>query len=157
MTDPLAAYNERHGVEALNSLTVNNEDMAEALTGYLTDRIRGKVVVEIGGGTGLLALHLGQVARRVYCIEANPMWTTFFVAQLYHHKPKHVSFLFGAAAEFAGQIRGDVALFCTHSDVSGMATAAALFAPVVIDVYGEMIERSPELFDPLASQLRAAT
>ncbi len=105
-------------------------------------------------GLGLLALHLGLYAKRVYCIEANPIWASCLLAALLAQKPKHVSYLFGAADEFAGQIHGDVALFCTHSGVESLRTAASLFAPVIIDMYGELIAAAPDQFDALARTLR---
>ena len=51
-------------------------------------------------------------------------------------------------------IKADVALFCTHSGVRSMRTAAALFAPEVIDVYGEIIAENPEKFDANAVAMR---
>jgi hypothetical protein len=69
-------------------------------------------------------------------------------------KPKHVSFLFGAADEFVGCIRADVAVICTYSDVEGMKLIGKQFAPVVIDVYGDLIAANPDAFDPDARQAR---
>jgi hypothetical protein len=153
-SEALMEYSARHGVDSAGVLTVTDDETAAMIASYLEPRITGKTVIEIGGGIGLLSLHLGLIARRVYCIEANPLWTSCFIAALLAAKPKHVSYLFGAADEFAGQIRGDVALFCTHSGVSSMHTIAAQFAPMVIDVYGEIIAGAPEEFDALARHLR---
>jgi hypothetical protein len=99
-------------------------------------------------------MHLGLIAKRVYCIEANPMWSWVFANVLLEKKPKNVSFLFGAADEFYGDIRGDVALFCTHSDVAGLRAIGARFAPEVIDLYGELIATNPKAFDLTARTLR---
>ncbi len=151
------AYSRRHGIASAAVLTVYNDETAATIAEHLAPRIAGKVVVEIGGGLGLLALHLGDHAKRVYCIEANPAWATAFLSALYTVKPKNVSYLFGAADEFAGVLRADVALFCTHSGVASMRAAAAMFAPEVIDVYGELIAANPSAFDPLASALRAVS
>lgn len=150
------AYSERHNIGSAAVLTVLDDNHATLIAERLRPRIEGKTVVEIGGGIGLLAMHLGHVAKRVYCIEANPMWSWTFAEVLLHAKPKNVSFLFGAADEFLGCVRGDVAIYCTHSDVKGMGLVAAQFAPVVIDVYGELIAESPEHFDATARALRAA-
>lgn len=147
-------YAERHGIAAAPFLTVIDDATAAAIVDLLAPRIEGKTVVEIGGGIGLLALHLGMVARRVYCFEANPMWSFSFTQVLLAQKPKNVSYIFGTADEMIGQIKGDVALFCSHSDISGMTLVASQFAPTVIDVYGEMIEANPDAFDPLAQELR---
>lgn len=148
------AYSERHGINSAAVLTVLDDNHAMLIAERLRPRVEGKTVVEIGGGIGLLSLHLGHVAKRVYCIEANPMWSWVFAGVLLDKKPRNVSYLFGAADEFLGCIRGDVAVYCTHSDTKGMALVGAQFAPVVIDVYGELIAEAPEHFDPLARQLR---
>lgn len=148
------AYTERHGISAQSVLTVTDDELADSIAEHLGPRIEGKTVVEIGGGIGLLACHMGYLAKRVYCIEANPMWSWIFTAQLYRTKPKNVSFLFGAADEFVGCIKADVAVFCTHSGVDQMRLVAGQFAREVIDVYGEMIKAAPDKFDAMASYLR---
>lgn len=150
------AYSERHNVNSAAVLTVIDDETASLIADHLAPRIEGKTVVEIGGGIGLLALHMGMIAKRVYCIEANPMWSWTFAEVLLRAKPKNVSYLFGSADEFLGDVKGDVAVYCTHSDVAGMGLVAAQFAPVVIDVYGELIAEYPEAFDPVASKLRTA-
>jgi hypothetical protein len=153
-SDHLDDYAERHGVGSAPVLTVCDDELAGGLAAILAPRIEGKVVVEIGGGIGLLGCHLAQYADKVYCIEANPIWSSVFVALLMQHKPVNLSYLFGAAAEFAGVFRADVALFCTHSGITSMRSAARLFAPVVIDIYGEMIAAAPGKFSSLARRLR---
>jgi predicted RNA methylase len=153
-SDVSLEYSERHNVKSAAVLTMTDDETAGLMAEHLAPRIEGKTVIEIGGGIGLLALHMGQYAKRVYCIEANPMWSSVFVAMLLSHKPKNVSFLFGAADEFLGTIKGDVAIYLTHSDVNGMGLVAAQFAPVVIDVYSEMITENPDGFDKTASYLR---
>jgi hypothetical protein len=85
------------------------------------------------------------------------MWAAAWTQILLEKKPKHMSYLFGAADEFVGCIRGDVAIVCTHSDVASLKLIGQQFAPQVIDVYGEIIEANPGAFDPLASRLRAAS
>lgn len=153
-SEVLMDYSDRHGINSAAVLTVTDDNHAMLIAERLRPRIEGKTVIEIGGGIGLLACHLGMVAKRVYCIEANPIWSWLFVEQLMKVKPKNVSFMFGAADEFLGHVRGDVAVYCTHSDVTGMGLVASQFAPVVIDVYGELIAMAPEHFDPLARTLR---
>lgn len=139
-SEMLDAYADRHGIDSASILTVRDDEMADALAGYLAPRIEGRIVIEVGAGLGLLALHMGQYAKRVFCIEANPLWSWSFAALLLAHKPKNVSFLFGTADEFAGQLHADVALFCTHSDAAGMRVIAGKFAREVIDVYSEVVE-----------------
>lgn len=148
-------YYERHGVESASVLTVVEDDLAGMIAEHLSPRITGKIVVEIGGGIGLLACHLGVYAKRVFCIEANPVWSDTFVKLLLEKKPPNVSYLFGTAAEFAGVFTADVALFATHSGVSAMKEAGHLFAPQVIDIYGEILaDAKPGKFDPVALALR---
>jgi glucosamine 6-phosphate synthetase-like amidotransferase/phosphosugar isomerase protein len=77
---------------------------------------------------------MGHIAKRVYAIDASPIWASTFIAILLKQKPKNVSFLFGSADEFVDQVKGDVALFCAHSDIQGLRLAAAQFAPIVIGV-----------------------
>ena len=148
------AYSERHNIRSAAVLTMIDDDTAGLMAEHLAPRIEGKTVVEIGGGIGLLSMHMAMIAKRVYCIEANPMWSWTFTELLLKSKPKNLSFLFGAADEFVGDIKGDVAIYLTHSDVEGMGLIAAQFAPVVIDVYSEMIGTNPEAFDAQASFLR---
>lgn len=150
-----ADYSERHGIRSAAILTVYNDETAASVAGYLAERIEGRTVVEVGGGIGLLACHLAVHAKRVYCIEANPMWSWTFATLLLARKPKNLSYLFGAADEFIGRIRGDVALFCTHSDMRGMRRAAERFGNEVIDVYSEIIQLHPGVFDPKGAALRA--
>ena len=144
-------YYARHGIESASILTVYDDERAALLAERLRDRIQGKIVVEIGAGLGLLACHMAEHAKRVFAIEANPAWTHAYLMFLYHKKPKNVSFLFGSADEFRGDIRADVAIFCTHSDQAGMRTAGLLFSPEVIDVYGEIY--TPEMLDVLGQAI----
>lgn len=153
-TDAFASYMKRHAVDAQPFLTVHDDEAASLIADHLAPMITGKVVVEIGGGLGLAAFHMGSYAKRVYSIEANPMWASTFVAALYRQKPKNVSYLFGAASEFAELIKADVAVFLTHSGVDDMAREASKFAPIVVDVYGELIDANPDGFDAFASLAR---
>jgi predicted RNA methylase len=153
-SEVLEDYSARHGIKSAGVLTVYDDEVAALVALSIAPQIEGKTVIEIGGGIGLLALHMGHIAKRVYCIEANPIWASCFLAALLANKPKNVSYLLGAADEFLGQIKADVAVFCTHSGVESMKLVAAQFAPVVIDVYGELIASDPEKFDKTARMLR---
>lgn len=141
--EALEAYHRRHGTASALILTVLDDERAAQITDFVRERIAGKVVVEIGAGIGLLACHLATVARRVYAIEADPAWMSSFVHVLYRAKPKNLTYIFGAADD-APSIAADVALFCTHSGHEAMYHAATRFAPVVIDVYDELLERKAE-------------
>jgi hypothetical protein len=72
---------------------------------------------------------MASVAKRVYWIEANPMWAAAWTQIMLGKKPKNMSYLFGAADEFVGGIRGDVAVVWTHSDVAALKLVAQQFAP----------------------------
>lgn len=71
----MEAYSRRHGVRAASVLTVTTDEHAQLITRWLTPRVKGKTVIEIGAGLGLLALHLGTVAKRVYAAvsESRPL------------------------------------------------------------------------------------
>jgi SAM-dependent methyltransferase len=141
------AYHERHETESALILTNYDDEHANLVVEYLRERIEGKVVVEIGAGIGLLACHLAYVARKVYAIEVDPAWTSCFLAALYAKKPPNLTFIFGKAEE-APPICADVALFCTHSGHAAMYRSASLFAPVVIDVYAELMMHREEIPTP---------
>jgi predicted RNA methylase len=150
-SDVIEAYRARHGVRSAGILTVYSDETADLIASHLAPRIEGRVVVEVGGGIGLLACHMARYAKRVWCIEADPNWAPAFIVALMRERPKNLSYLFGAASEFYGTIRGDVALFCTHSDAAGMHEIGTHFAREVIDVYGEIVK--PE-WNPLRDLTR---
>jgi hypothetical protein len=156
MSEAYSNFAERHNIRSKPILTVMHDGTAESICEILAPRIAGKTVVEIGGGIGLLSLAMASVAKRVFCIEANPTWAAAWTQILVEKKPRNISYLFGAADEFIGCVRADVAVICTHSDVQGMKLLSGQFAPEVIDVYGEMIAVNPAGFDALASRLRAS-
>lgn len=139
-SEEVMRYSRRHGIDSLAVLTMYDDERASLVARHLADRVRGKVVVEIGGAFGLLALHLSDFAKRIFVIEANPVWTSVYVAFLHRHKPKNVTFIFGSADEVKDHIRGDIGIFCTHSDARGMMRMAQLFAPEVVDVYGDLLD-----------------
>lgn len=139
-------YMDRHDVGSLGILTIAGDEEAALVAEHLRDRIAGKIVVEVGGGIGLLALHMSTIASHVYVIEASPVWTHLWMMFFMARKPKNVTFIFGAAQEMAGQLHADVAMFCTHSDAVGMRQVGATLANEVIDVYGEIVPSlTPEL------------
>jgi hypothetical protein len=153
----LEAFAEWHGITAAPNLTIIDDEIAGLIVERLEPRIADKTIIEIGGGIGLLSLHMATVAKKVYCIEANPMWAFAFAELLLKRKPKNLSYLFGAADQFVGDIRADLAIVCTHSGLASMMSTAKLFAPITVDFYGELVEANPQAFDPFASQARLFT
>lgn len=147
-------YARRHGVRSAPTLTVTTDETAGAIAAILAPRIRGTTVLDLGGGIGLLGLHLADYAARVFVIEANPLWAAAWVDLFHRTKPVNCSYLFGAANEFVGLIRPDVVTICTHSAVDDMMATGHLFSPLVIDVYGELIAANPNAFDPWAREAR---
>lgn len=150
----LMDYSARHDIDAAQILTVTDDDTAATIAHHLRPRIEGKVVVEIGAGIGLLAIHMADYAKRVYAIEASPPWATVFMMTLLFKKPKNCTFILGAASEVSDSIAADVALFCTHSDAAGMRKECEAFAPVVIDVYGEVIKTMKDPCDDVLLAIR---
>ena len=136
------AYHLRHGTQSASILTCYTDEKCADIAAYLEDRISGKVVVEIGAGIGLLACYVAQYARKVYAIECDPCWANTFSTLLWKKKPKNLTFIWGMA-EDAPPIAADVAYFCTLSGRPAMHHAATLFAPVVIDVYAEIMKDNP--------------
>jgi tRNA G37 N-methylase Trm5 len=134
----LHAYHERHGTESALILTNHSDEHASLVADFLRERVAGKVVVEVGAGIGILAMYVALDAAKVYAIEVDPAWSSVFVWQLYKQKPKNLCFIFGDANE-APPIKADVAFFCTHSGHKSLREAASRFAPVVIDVYRELM------------------
>lgn len=155
-SEAFAAYRKRHGIESASILSVEGEGHAALVAKRLWPYVVNKTVIEIGGGTGVLALELGRIAKRVYCIEADPLWSLAFLYDLIARKPPNVSYLFGAASEFDGVINGDVAIFCAHIGVDSLAAIAGQFAPIVIDVYGELFGRNAREAEKHLCKLRAA-
>ena len=133
------AYHTRHGTESQIILTNYDDEHAALIAAHLRERVAGKIVVEIGAGIGLLACHIALDALRVYAIEVDPAWSSTFIWCLYQKKPANLTFIFGKAEE-APPIAADVALFCTHSGRESLYRAATRFAPVVIDVYAELMK-----------------
>lgn len=141
--ESVEAYHERHGTASACILTNYDDEHAALVADHLRERVAGKVVVEIGAGIGLLACHVAMDARRLYAIEVDPVWSSVFVWMLYAKKPPNLSFIFGKAEE-APPIAADVAFFCTHSGRESLYRAASRFAPVVIDVYAELMKDNPK-------------
>lgn len=125
-------YLDLHGVNSLLILTIDNYYTALREIEAFWPKIKGRVVVEIGAGVGMLALQMAKFAKQVYAIEADPAWAWTFTQFLYGAKPPNLTFVFGAAQTMVGLIKADVAVAYTRSDIPGMLELAGKFAPEVI-------------------------
>jgi hypothetical protein len=76
MSQAYAAFAERHNICSPSILTVAEDETAELLCERLAPRISGKTVVETGGPDRTSVFGHASVAKRVYCIKANPMWAS---------------------------------------------------------------------------------
>lgn len=147
-------FAKRHGVRSAFNLTVATDEVAALIAAHLEPKVRNKTVVDVGGGIGLLGLHLADIAAHVFVIEANPVWSLAYLDLFHKQKPSNMSFCFGAAEEFVGRITADIAIVATHSDVANMMSMAGRFAPDTIDIYGELIAGNPAAFDQWARDAR---
>ena len=153
-SEVLRRYDERHGIETAPKLIVMNDQTTHALVAILHDRIVGRTVVEVGAGIGLLTLHMGTVARRVFAIEASPVWSSAFIATLMAGKPRNVSFICGDAGGVRRHHKGRRgAILLAFRDRIAQEHRLAPGIPG-IDVYGEMIDANPAGFDQMAQDLR---
>jgi hypothetical protein len=149
-----SAYADRHTISSAPNLTVTTDEIAELITDYLEPRIRDKTVLDLGGGIGLLGIHMAAVARKVIVIEANPLWTLAWVELLQRKKPANLSYCFGTSAEFEGAFKADIVTVCSHSGVKDMLAAGRMFSENAIDVYGELVARNPAAFGAWAREER---
>lgn len=141
--NPMAQeYHERHDIRSACILTVYDDETAHLIAERLGERFRGKTLIEIGGGIGLLGCHLAPYLKHLYVIEADPGWTWAFLGCMYAKKPPNLTFIFGKAEEVVGAIKGDAAFFCTHSAAGHLRRLGEQFAPEVIDVYGEIVGKN---------------
>lgn len=125
-------YRKRHGIKAARILTVASEEDGKWMMERLAPVIAGKTVVEIGAGSGVLALMMARVAKHVFAIEADPQFTKLFLAHAASMKPTNLTWVFDAAQSLAPWLKADVAVVVTGSDEDGLRLLASQFAPVVM-------------------------
>lgn len=63
MSNAYSEFAERHNIRSSSRLTMADVETAVLIAERIAPRIEGKVVVEVGGGLGLLALAMGIRAR----------------------------------------------------------------------------------------------
>ena len=125
-------YHERHGTASLNVLTVRDADEARTIVADFVDAVRGKTVVEIGAGVGLLAIELARHAKQVWAIESDPAWSWSFNKYLYASKPANLTWIFGSAESVADWLRADVAVIRTRSGAVKMVAVAERMADTIV-------------------------
>lgn len=126
------AYDARAGLRSKRYLTMLAPHDAQWIVDRVRDRIAGKVVVELGAGIGVLAVALASHAKRVFAIEADPMWSWVFSRWLYRSKPNNLTFIMDMAEHLTDVIKADVAIVVTGSDEERLRATAERFAPEVI-------------------------
>lgn len=131
-SDDERAHDQRTGTRSKHYLTMLSRADTDWIVVHLRDRIRGKNIVEIGAGVGVLACELAKHARRVFAIEADPGWNWAFARHLYRHKPDNLTWIFDRAQALVGLLHVDVAIVVTGSDSDNLRTLAGQFAPDVV-------------------------
>lgn len=131
-SDDERAHDQRTGTRSKHYLTMLSREDTDWIIVHLRDRIRGKDVLEIGAGVGVLACELAKHARRVFAVEADPGWNWAFARHLYRHKPDNLTWIFDRAQALIGLIHVDVAVVVTGSDSENLRVLATHFAPEVI-------------------------
>lgn len=93
-------------------------------------------IVEIGAGIGWLAVDLARVARRVFAIEADPLFSQAFGRKLYEEKSSNLTWIFGTATpEMATWIpKADLVVIVTGSDDERLRKLGEHFAKMYGDV-----------------------
>ena len=125
------AFDERTGIRAKHHVTVRLPEHAQWILWGLRDRIRDKVVVEIGAGIGVLAIEMAKIAKHVFAIEADPAFAWVFCEELYKTKPDNLTWIFDKAENLVDVVRADVAVVVTGSDEVALRELAGRFAPEV--------------------------
>ena len=132
-------YEHRMGVKAQHITTICSPENTRWMMRKMLRRIRGKVVVEIGAGHGILAIEMAKVAKRVFAIESDPMWTYDFVQVLYKTKPANLTWIFDTAenvleAGLGSAMNAGVAVVVTGSDETNLRKLAEQFVLEAEDV-----------------------
>lgn len=131
-SEDVETYHQRHDTASLCILTQCREEEAAATVASFASAIRGKRVVEVGAGVGLLALEMARIAASVVAIESDPAWSWVFTQALYRRKPPNLTWIFGTAESVADWVRADVAIICTRSGREEMRAVAKRMAKRVI-------------------------
>lgn len=132
----------RYGQNIEACLILTNTDFQEAKqrVNKIADKIRNKVVLEIGAGVGFAAIEIAKHAQYVVAIENDPSWNWIFTKHLYKYKPDNLLWIFGNAEQVSGIFKDpfDVAIVFTRSGIDQMKIIASCFAPEVIMFYQEV-------------------
>ncbi len=125
------AYDQRMGLQSKKYLTTIRASDCQWIVDRIRDQITGKVVIELGAGIGVMATALAGLARHVYALEADPMWSWVFARHLYQSKPTNLTYILDRAENLVDIIKADVAICLTGSDDVNLRALCERFAPVV--------------------------
>ncbi len=125
-------YHKRHKTKSCLILTMAKVQKARKAAERIKNKIRGKVVAEIGAGVGYFAIEMAMYAKKVIAVEVDPAWSWYFVEHLYKEKPNNLVWIFGDAKEIVEYINVDLAVICTRSGLEDMRKIARKIAPEII-------------------------
>ena len=112
-------------VHGASILTICKPSQVEAAYHQVRERIKGKKVVEIGAGVGLLSLAMAErAAKSVLAIEPSPWWSGVYMDCVAPAAPPNLHWFQGTAEDWMGlcppHIHSgtyfDVAVCCTLSE-----------------------------------------
>lgn len=139
MYGQMAAFNRREDIKTSHIATIVRPEN----TRWIVERLQAKherlddmTVVEIGAGIGYLAVDLAHVAKRVFAIEADPLFSRAFGTKLYDEKPSNLTWIFGTATlEMATWVpKADLVVIVTGSDEVRLRKLGEQFALMYGDV-----------------------
>jgi tRNA G37 N-methylase Trm5 len=136
-SEDMERYHREHGTPSLLILTQHSPRIAAEMARLLDKEISGKTVVEIGAGVGFLAIEMAKRAKSVHAIEVDPAWSWVFMKNLYIHKPKNLTWIFGSAETVADWLRAEVAVIVTRSGEGCMRAVAERMAPRVVAPFSD--------------------
>jgi len=116
-------------------LTVYDKEKARDEAEKIRNTIRNKTVIEIGAGTGLLAMEMAKHAKEVYAFEIDPAWSWIFVKKYMYDKPSNLNFIFGDAKNFKF-LRPDVVVVYACQALDYFLEIAREFNPEIIILNG---------------------
>lgn len=135
------AFNKRSGIRTTHIATmvhhVNTVWILRRLEQQFQN-LKDMTVIEIGAGVGVFAVNLAERCKRVFAIEADPLFSREFAVRLYADKPSNLTWVFDVAvpemaARNGGWLpRADLVLVLTGSDEENLRDLAEQFGDAVV-------------------------